>query len=129
MASIDPTTGALTAVSGSPFALTQAVDSIVIDNTGSYLYGGNSRENIIQEFAIDPSTGVLTLFATEDLPGQEGIDPFLSAIDPSNTYLFCSQTPYSPYSINQATGVLRKFLDGTTMNVINAVPVAFSSTL
>ncbi len=128
VASIDATTGALTVASGSPFALTHAVDSIVIDNTGSYLYGGNSYENLIQEFNLDPSTGVLTLSATEDLPGTLDVTtPYLSAVDPSNTYLFCSQTPYSPYSINPTTGALTEFLDGSTTNITNAVPFAFST--
>jgi 6-phosphogluconolactonase (cycloisomerase 2 family) len=135
VASIDPTSGALTAVAGSPFALTHAVDSIAIDNTGKYFYGGNSYENVIQEFDIDQNTGVLSGFATESVPGTLDLTaPYLTGFDPSDTYLFCSQDPYSPYSIYPpgtpppgTPGMLEKFLNGTTAAITNAVPVAFST--
>ena len=132
VASIASTTGALTAASGSPFALTHTVDSIAIDNTGTYFYGGNSYENLVQEFSIDQSRGVLTQFATDDLPGPlDNSGTYLSGIDPSNTYLYFFQNPYStnsPYSINPSTGVLTRFAGGSNTTVYNAVPVAFSNT-
>lgn len=132
VASIDATTGALTVVSGSPFALTHTVDSIAIDNTGTYFYGGNSYENLVQQFSINQSTGVLTEFSTDDLPGNLDTSiTYLGAIDPSNTYLYFFQDPYSlnsPYSINPPTGALTRFPGGSNTTVYNAVPMAFSTT-
>ena len=61
--SIDQTTGALTAISGSPFAL--GVSTLHADPSGKYLLGvrgyvdlgGTSSDNNIHVFAIDPTTG------------------------------------------------------------------------
>jgi 6-phosphogluconolactonase (cycloisomerase 2 family) len=54
---INASTGALTAVSGSPFPATNNPQSLVIAPTGGTLYAGGAG---IYEFAIDASTGALT---------------------------------------------------------------------
>ena len=54
---IDASTGALTAVSGSPFPAANNPQSLVVAPTGSTLYAGGAG---IYEFAIDSSTGALT---------------------------------------------------------------------
>lgn len=132
---INSTTGALTSVAGSPFDLNaptaEAMTSIVIDQTGSYFYGGGPFDDVVVEFSINSSTGVLTSIGTLNVPGSVA----LTAVDPSNTFLFGTNSVYapnptnldSPYTINHSTGGLTLFLNGTT-DVQNAAPIAFSTT-
>jgi 6-phosphogluconolactonase len=58
---VSPSTGALTAVSGSPFATGQQPQSMVFDATGAYLYVSNIKDNSVSGYALDGSTGALTL--------------------------------------------------------------------
>jgi hypothetical protein len=55
---INPTTGALTRVTGSPFKVPGQDGFMDIDETGRFLYTGN--ENTITGFHINATTGVLT---------------------------------------------------------------------
>jgi 6-phosphogluconolactonase (cycloisomerase 2 family) len=122
---IDSTSGALAPVTGSPFGgQTAAMGSLVIDRTGSYLYGGCPDDDIILEYSISTSTGVLTISNTINAPGSIGF----TAVDPSNTYLFGTNSVFSPYTINHTTGTLTFYLNGATPYVKNAAPLAFSNT-
>jgi 6-phosphogluconolactonase (cycloisomerase 2 family) len=60
---IDPTTGALTAVAGSPFAAHVNPTGVVVNPGGGFIYvadngGGGSPD--VTVFSVDPGTGVLT---------------------------------------------------------------------
>jgi 6-phosphogluconolactonase len=57
---INPTTGALTAVAGSPFATGQQPQSMVFDATGAYLYVSNIKDDSVSGFVLNASTGALT---------------------------------------------------------------------
>jgi 6-phosphogluconolactonase (cycloisomerase 2 family) len=79
---IDPSTGTLTAVSGSPFsvAITSAED-LLIDPSGRYAYiSSEFTENAVKAFAIDPTTGSVRRdpVSTIGLPNQ----PFYLAMSP-----------------------------------------------
>ena len=63
--SIDPSTGALTPVAGSPFAAQSHPRGAALDPTGSFLYVTNEGSNSITEYAISPSTGALTLIGVQ----------------------------------------------------------------
>jgi hypothetical protein len=59
---IDATTGALTSVAGSPFALNGSPVSSAIDASGKFLIVGISpgaADSCLAVYAIDPSTGAL----------------------------------------------------------------------
>lgn len=68
---IDPSTGVLTAVSGSPFTGGAGTVSLAVDFTGKFLYSADSAGdggsppsgNSISEFSIDGTTGALTLIS------------------------------------------------------------------
>jgi 6-phosphogluconolactonase len=53
-------TGALTAIAGSPFAAANQPSSVIVDPTGSFTYVVNSGSNTVAGYAIDSTTGALT---------------------------------------------------------------------
>lgn len=58
--SLSASTGALTAISGSPFTTGLSPESVYIDPTGQFLYVMNSTGSNISGYAINPTTGALT---------------------------------------------------------------------
>jgi 6-phosphogluconolactonase len=112
--SIDPTSGALTAVPGSPFGIGGAPSSVAIDASGKFLIvsifplGGGSR---LAVFSIDPATGALT-----SVPGSFGPTYVWGGVaaDPSKPFVYAgtistsTNTPAALFvlSIDQTTGAL-----------------------
>jgi 6-phosphogluconolactonase (cycloisomerase 2 family) len=117
--SIDPATGSLTPVPGSPFPAGPMPSSIAADPTGKYLYETNNLNgaltNPIFAFAIDSSTGALT-----PIPGSpfaSGANTTSVSIDPTGKFLYTAdsggttQFPAAPatiseFSIDATTGAL-----------------------
>ncbi len=60
--SINPTTGALTVIPGSPFSVGNGSGPIdvLVDPTGSFLYTINDSSNNVKLFTLDATTGVPT---------------------------------------------------------------------
>jgi 6-phosphogluconolactonase (cycloisomerase 2 family) len=58
--SINPTTGALTAITGSPFTTDSAPFAVTVDPSGHFVYVGNTALGTISMFTADPETGALT---------------------------------------------------------------------
>lgn len=61
--SIDTTSGALTPISGSPFAVGTNPASLTVDISGQFVYVANSGSNDVSILKIDPTTGALTAIA------------------------------------------------------------------
>jgi len=104
--SIDPATGALTAVPGSPFGLDGFAGSVGIDASGKYLMvgvyqlGGGVQ---LDEFSIDAATGAPTLMPSSFGAGSLW-GPF--AVDPSGSFIYAGETapPYNgPASVAALT--------------------------
>lgn len=57
---INPTTGALTPVTGSPFATGSGPGTVAINAAGSLAYVTNGGSNDISAFKINASSGALT---------------------------------------------------------------------
>ena len=55
---INPGSGALTAVSGSPFAAGNAPNSVIVDPTGNFVYVANGGSNDVSGYTVDASRGV-----------------------------------------------------------------------
>jgi 6-phosphogluconolactonase (cycloisomerase 2 family) len=130
---INQTTGALTAVAGSPFTtnLNVPFDIQIAHQTGAandYLYivnDGNAgvptcTVGCVAGFSIDPTSGVPTPLATPTIP--TGNLPSYSTVDPSGTHLYVTNSndaTVSVYSI-ASTGILTQvgtatpITDGTT---------------
>jgi 6-phosphogluconolactonase len=106
---IDHSSGALAAISGSPFP-TAGAHSIASDPAGRFLFVGNDTTGQISVFQINATTGALVAapgspFSAFNLDFAE----FL-AVDGSGKFLYVGQgTPFLPtyaFSIDQNTGAL-----------------------
>ncbi|MCU7797827.1 MAG: lactonase family protein [Candidatus Thiodiazotropha sp. (ex Myrtea spinifera)] len=105
--SIDSSTGALTLLTGSPFATGDIPSSVIVDPTGRFLYNANLNTDNISAFAIDSVTGELTLtgtFAAGDAPNS-------IVVDPSGRFVYVANNGFlsfnvSAYTIDPLTGTL-----------------------
>ncbi len=114
---IDPTSGTLTPVQGSPVTFGTEFPgpfSIALDPKGKFLYVLGSSDGKIYEFSIDASTGALTPLAGS--PYNQELILYASdlTIDPSGKFLYYS----SETLIN--LGILQ--IDGTTGALSPATP-------
>lgn len=70
---INQTTGALTAVAGSPFPDPSGAFGVAVDPSSNFLYVSNSGPGApLYVFAIDPTTGAITEITSEGLNGVSG---------------------------------------------------------
>jgi 6-phosphogluconolactonase len=76
---IDPVSGALTQIPGSPFTAGSESDYIAVDPLGRFAFVANFGDNTIGAFAINPQTGALT--PVPDSPFEGGPGPNWIAID------------------------------------------------
>ncbi len=111
---IDPASGALTAVAGSPFP-TQVnfpgPHGLAIGAGGKFLYVGMSgsvnANHVVSAFSIDPATGKLTQLAGSPFP--TGNDPQGVATDPTGKFLFTANagdSTVSAFTIDATSGGL-----------------------
>lgn len=110
---VNPTTGALAEVSGSPFNAGLNPQQILIAFPGSFIYVINQQSQDITGLAINPSTGALT-----PLPGSPfpiGSNPVTAGVDPTGRFLYVFATsPFSntadeylyEYAIDSSSGFL-----------------------
>ena len=82
---IDPSTGILTPLSGSPFASNGTTPTaLTVDPDGQFLYVANSDSNSVSAYAIG-ATGALTAVG---FPTAAGAGPGAVAVDPTNHFLY-----------------------------------------
>jgi 6-phosphogluconolactonase len=71
--SIDPNTGALTSVPGSPFG--ESCGYVAADPSGPYVYfggwGSSNSHGSVFTYSMDQATGALTLIGAQDVPGTQ----------------------------------------------------------
>jgi 6-phosphogluconolactonase len=109
---VDSATGALTAVTGSPFL--SGGSNVLgdpgicqIDSRGKFLLVTHSATNSVAVFSINQDTGALT--AVPGSPFAVGSKPATPMIDPSGKYVYVvnrSSNDISSYMINHDTGAL-----------------------
>jgi 6-phosphogluconolactonase (cycloisomerase 2 family) len=110
---INPTSGALTAISGSPFP-TAGADSIASDPLGRFLFVGNDHTGQISVFQINSTTGVLA--AAPNSPFSAFNLDFVHslAVDGTGKFLYAGQglpsLPIYAFLIDQTTGALSQTL-------------------
>jgi len=106
--SANPGSGALTAVSGSPFPAEQTAFAIAVHPSSKFLYVANADpSNDISGYTIDSTTGALTQMIGS--PFAAGSDTRSIAVDPSGKFLYAANATsdnVSAYTINATTGVL-----------------------
>ena len=99
---VNPTTGALTAVPGSPFstdAFNGDVFYVETDPAGKFLFMGTRGNDGIQVFSIDQTTGALTEVSGSPFDSG-GSDAFQTEVDSQGKFL---------YATNQQSGTVTTF--------------------
>jgi DNA-binding beta-propeller fold protein YncE len=81
---VDSSTGALTAVSGSPFAAGTGPYSVTVDPSGKFTYAVNYFSNNVSAYTIDSSTGALTVVSGS---------PFAAGLQPTSVAIASSSGP------------------------------------
>jgi lactonase family protein with 7-bladed beta-propeller/IPT/TIG domain-containing protein len=119
--SVDPNTGALTAIPGSPFQTTSGPVSLTSDPLGKFLYVASNIDNLvpapdISAYTINPATGVLTPILGS--PFVSGLALSSVVVDSTGKFLYTAETgvsnsgtdfdSISEFSID-ATGALTPF--------------------
>jgi 6-phosphogluconolactonase len=102
--SIDPISGVLVPLSGSPFPLpvSHYMDT---DQTGAYLYVTSGADVI--GYSIDANTGALTALA--GFPVTVGVDAYSITVDPTNQFLYVTDdgaAHVSGFRLDASTGAL-----------------------
>jgi 6-phosphogluconolactonase (cycloisomerase 2 family) len=114
---INPGTGALTAVSGSPFATGNFPGSIAVSPAGNFVYVADSTS--ISANTINPNSGALT--AVSGSPWTIGTQPGEMTVDPTGKFLYVADVngEIDAFTIDSGTGALTAvsgspFATGTT---------------
>jgi 6-phosphogluconolactonase (cycloisomerase 2 family) len=106
---INPSSGSLTLVSGSPFTAGVGMNpfGLVVDSSGQFLYVGNTfGSGTISAFSIDAVSGKPT--PVTGSPFATGIDPRSVCVDPSGKFLFAGTLgdgKVSVYTIGASGGL------------------------
>jgi 6-phosphogluconolactonase len=111
---IDPSTGALTQVKGSPFAADYGSYAVAIDPTGRFAYvandgTGSGDPGDISVFAINPRDGALTPIGGS--PFLAGSNPIGIGITPNDKFAYVANyisANISIFAINATTGGLKQ---------------------
>jgi 6-phosphogluconolactonase len=116
---INSTSGALTAISGSPYVVTGPTTAtttppattpvaLAIDPSGKYLYIASLNSNNIFGFSLDANTGVPTPLTGSPFTGPSG--PVFITMDPGGKYTFVgNQTAnnIALFTLDPSTGALK----------------------
>ncbi len=105
---VNPTTGALTPVSGSPFPAGDGHSFSMVNPLGTMAYAVDKDNNIVQSFSINPTIG--TLRPIIGLATTESVHGFIT-INIAGTFAYGTQSAdndngntVSTYAINPTTG-------------------------
>ena len=117
--SVDNTSGALTALPGSPFAAGTTTFGVTISPSGKFLYSSSSLTGGISGFSIDAASGALAPIAGSPFDisvrwGQCVVDPsgkLLVAVDAKNKAI-------ALFSIDSTTGALTRVGNSTPVGGI-----------
>jgi 6-phosphogluconolactonase (cycloisomerase 2 family) len=134
---IDPVTGALTAITGSPFAEGFSPASIVANPLSRFLYVANNCSDLsclattgsVSAFGFDPTTGVLS-----NVPGSPflaGTSPLGVAVDPARRFAYVvnkTDNTLSAYAIDPASGALTPISGSPFTTGLSPQSVAIDST-
>ncbi len=86
--SVDPRTGALTPLGGSPFASPAFPAALDVDSTGKYLYVANTQSNQLTAYSIDNGDGSLSQLTSS--PSNVGATPTVVTTEQDSTPLSLS---------------------------------------
>jgi 6-phosphogluconolactonase (cycloisomerase 2 family) len=123
--------GALTSVSGSPFAAGNHPFSVVVNNAGTDVYVANQIDDTISGFSIG-STGALTAISGSPFSSHLGTTVWALAMDNSGDYLLAANNGGGPdltmYSFDQGTAGALDFSTSAPTGTDPTQPVAIAAT-
>ncbi|MGA7595943.1 MAG: beta-propeller fold lactonase family protein [Gallionella sp.] len=103
-------TGALTAVSSSPFTAGTRPYGVAIDPANRYVYVANNGSNNISAYGIDTTSGALNALGSSPFAENSGeSEPYSTVVDPSGRFLYVSNYGsgnMAVFSIDATTGAL-----------------------
>ncbi len=103
---INATTGALTAVAGSPFAAGTNPRSVSVDPSGKFAYVANGGSSNVSVYTINATTGALSSVGAAVAAGN---GPVSVSVDPSGKFAYVANfnsTSVSAYRIDSVSGAL-----------------------
>jgi 6-phosphogluconolactonase (cycloisomerase 2 family) len=106
--SVDPSTGALASVSGSPVTTGTTPLAVAFDPTGAFLYVLNEGSSNISAFTVDTTTGLPTALTTTSTFGT-GTNPNFMTLDSSGKFFLVSNQgakTITEMAINTSSGAL-----------------------
>lgn len=105
--SLDASTGALTAVSGSPFPSGSEPSPVAIDPSGKFVFVGDTGGNSLSAYTID-SAGSLTPVTGTPVPLGTNAQPSSIAVDPQGKFVYVSIVPreVAGFAVDPTTGAL-----------------------
>jgi 6-phosphogluconolactonase (cycloisomerase 2 family) len=111
---VNAATGALSALSGSPFATGPRAQPNITTPSGNFLYTLNEDDGTISAFAVDSTSGALTAVSGSPFKVTGTINSLVPPlyIDPSGRFLYALTTGAGTivgYAIDPATGALTRF--------------------
>ena len=108
--SIDPSTGVLSPLPGSPFPVGYAFSmELQADSTGKFLYMGGSLFNVITSLAIDQQTGALSPLTTSNLVTNTA--EFLATKNGMMVSVSSSGATLSSWRVDSNTGAWKHLVD------------------
>src|SRR5579864_3901492 len=110
--SLNSGTGALTEVSGSPFATGNLPNPVAIDPSGKFVFVGNTGAGSLSAYTID-SAGGLTPVTGTPIQLAANSQPSSIAVDPAGKFVYVSIAPQevAGFTIDPTTGALTPITD------------------
>jgi 6-phosphogluconolactonase (cycloisomerase 2 family) len=111
---INASTGALTAISGSPFPAGSNPTSVTVDPSDRFAYVANGSSFNISAFTINATTGALTAIGGSPFPaGGADTEPLSVTVDPTGQFVYVASVSLiggtgniAALAINPITGAL-----------------------
>jgi 6-phosphogluconolactonase (cycloisomerase 2 family) len=105
--SIDPVTGSLTEINGSPYGAGRQVNFLTVDSSGKYLFSVDNLSNTVWPFTI--TAGALSAVASSGTAASYGITPappLTASVDPLVHNLYVAMGPSGTEVFHIANGAL-----------------------
>ena len=101
---IDPTTGSLTPIAGTPFQLSIYSGSFAFHPSGNFIYMSNTNGTSIDAYAVDRSTGKISAVSGGSLSTCVNPSQLIFAPDSTHAYAVCSMdTNHDAHSASLAS--------------------------
>ncbi len=109
---INAGTGALTAVTGSPFAAGSKTYSVALNPAGTFLYATNYDDDTVSAYTINSSTGALTGVMGSPFLAGAARAAYAVHVDLSGAFLYVTDGNVYGFSINSGSGALTPVAGG-----------------